>query len=593
MSTLSALPLKSNPTLWSSIRLVSIFGFNGTEVIYVTTDDKVYGYGPNRFGCLGIGVNDEDIKIPQLNAVLTDKEVTNLFTGFGHVLALTASGQCYSWGENTMGQLGIGTYDSPVCTPTPVVLSRTDDLQIVAISCGNRHTLALTTDGCVYGWGRNTFGAIGDQTWCWRPYPVRTAIEEPIASISCGKCHSLALSRTGRVYLWGLHDFGQLGRPIEERDYKICDDGLKKERAFNSCPELIPGFEDIVIQKACCGPNHTILLSSKGDVYTFGLNDFGQIGDGTYESRDTPFKIEMNCKFKDIVAHFDNNLTIALSDDDIPYVFGYSFHKKGICVLTDPTKWMTRSSLIDVYARHSGGYKSYKTIIIGQKVMKSLEQINNKTSDKTEQMITNTLLTNKPSFVVKDYNMNPMNYSNEDILPSNVFRNYLIKSFDNHMNFDFEFVFNEKSIYCHKTILQIRNKQFWDSIKDSLVYNNEVYIEDRYSYQSMLAFIKYLYSITPEVNVDNCYDLLRLATQYREQELRQLCSQFMESVVNLKTVSKIYDMAVNYQLQSLESYCEKFATKHWKSIFKSKGFESMSDTSARKLIAAICRVTAI
>ena len=84
--------------------------------IYATNDDIVYGFGRNRFGGLGLGTEEDGIKEPQLNSTLSGKQIIDIFCGYEHWIALSADGQCYSWGHNQFGQLGI---ESPETT-TPL-----------------------------------------------------------------------------------------------------------------------------------------------------------------------------------------------------------------------------------------------------------------------------------------------------------------------------------------------------------------------------------------------------------------------------------------------------------------------------------------
>lgn len=129
-----------------TIRLLSVFGNNGSEVIYATTDDKVFGFGQNRFGCLGLGTYDCTPK-PVLNRTLSDKALIDIVTGCEHCIGLTANGQCYAWGLNGFGRLGIGTYDKQ---PTPQLIQELADKCVVQIACGSNHTIVLTIDGQVF-----------------------------------------------------------------------------------------------------------------------------------------------------------------------------------------------------------------------------------------------------------------------------------------------------------------------------------------------------------------------------------------------------------------------------------------------------------
>ena len=188
----------SRKKLRKGIRLLCVFGCGAGEVIYATKDDKVYGFGRNRFGGLGLGSLQEHITSPALNNTLSDKQIANIFCGFEHWIALTGEGRCYSWGHNHFGQLGIGTLES---TQTPRLIKALKNVEVIDISCGGFYNLALSRDGLVYGWGHNQFGQLGDCSFECVTIPKLLHLEEDIASLSCGIKHSLALTVSGRVYV--------------------------------------------------------------------------------------------------------------------------------------------------------------------------------------------------------------------------------------------------------------------------------------------------------------------------------------------------------------------------------------------------------
>ena len=130
----------------NSIRLLTIFGCNASEVIFATNEDKVYAFGRNRFGGLGLGVDEENIDSPQWNTSLSDKQLSNIYCGFEHWLALTSGGQVYSWGHNELGQLGLGTVKP---TNVPQLIEELADEVVVQLSCGAAYTMALTAEGQV------------------------------------------------------------------------------------------------------------------------------------------------------------------------------------------------------------------------------------------------------------------------------------------------------------------------------------------------------------------------------------------------------------------------------------------------------------
>ena len=126
--------------------------------------------------------------------------------GDQYTVALKADGTVWSWGQNTHGQIGDGSFNS-----TEVPIQAAGLSGVVAISTRGQHTLALKADGTVWAWGNNSFGQLGDNTTTDRPQPILVTIPNlqgaVVVAVSAGAGHSLALSSAGKVYYWGYDPF--------------------------------------------------------------------------------------------------------------------------------------------------------------------------------------------------------------------------------------------------------------------------------------------------------------------------------------------------------------------------------------------------
>ena len=83
-------------------------------------------------------------------------------------------------------------------------------------------------------------------------------------------------------------------------------------------------MNEIIIEKISCGLIHNLLLSREGDIYVFGDNSDGQLGTGDKETQITPKKMNIKEKFTDISAHSLYNISVALSVNDLYYIWGNS-----------------------------------------------------------------------------------------------------------------------------------------------------------------------------------------------------------------------------------------------------------------------------
>ena len=130
--------------------------------------------------------------------------------GGAFCLALDAQGQLWGWGETSRGQLGIGR-GNKIYRPVPALLGL-DGSQIREIACGNVNTLILMQDGTVWTCGGNDYGqqGLGDRkAHVKEPEPIPSL--QHIVQIACGWGQCLALTEDGQVYAWGRNSNGQLG----------------------------------------------------------------------------------------------------------------------------------------------------------------------------------------------------------------------------------------------------------------------------------------------------------------------------------------------------------------------------------------------
>jgi hypothetical protein len=151
--------------------------------------------------------NDNSIIESMIIKELCYKKIINLSYGLYHYIARTIDNKIYCWGNNYWAQLGNGREDKyPVRENSPVLNESLSDLKIAVIKCGAYHSMALTQSGQVYTWGENYLGQIGfgDNKMKLTPTKVESFNEIKFKMISCGFNHSMALTESGCVYSWVL-----------------------------------------------------------------------------------------------------------------------------------------------------------------------------------------------------------------------------------------------------------------------------------------------------------------------------------------------------------------------------------------------------
>ncbi|MFC7666494.1 RCC1 domain-containing protein [Hymenobacter humi] len=137
-------------------------------------------------------------------------------TGRFHTLAVTKDGRLYGWGSNRFGQLANQEY-ALNALPEPISLApRLARTVWTRVAAGDAHSLALSADGRLVAWGNNCAGQAGDGTTTWQlsPAPVAKPENAPAATwagIASGGFHSLAYTADGQLCTWGANVHGQLG----------------------------------------------------------------------------------------------------------------------------------------------------------------------------------------------------------------------------------------------------------------------------------------------------------------------------------------------------------------------------------------------
>jgi len=227
----------------------------------LSASGNLYTWGGNGSGQLGDGTTT-DRHTPA--RVLTG--ITAIAAGSNGSMALRATGDLYTWGSNGSGQIGDGT---TIARHVPVrVLTG-----VTAISAGRAHSMALRANGDLYTWGDNWDGQIGNGNWHTPQFtPVR--VLTGVVAISAGSDHSMALLNTGHLYAWGTGLSGRIG------------DGGSAQRVV--LPVRVPLTGVVAIS---AGGVHSLALRFNGDLYTWGAGWQGAMGDGTETNRLTPTQV--------------------------------------------------------------------------------------------------------------------------------------------------------------------------------------------------------------------------------------------------------------------------------------------------------------
>ncbi len=317
----------------------------------VIIGNKLYTIGYNGNGLLGDGTTITKNSYIEVSGIINPIQVAyNVFLTDGHAAVACADGTVRTFGYNYYGQLGDGTTTQ---RSSPVqVIGITNAIQV---ACGGSYyTAAVCADGTVRTFGNNSNGQLGDGTYTQRTSPVQVTGITNAVQVACGYYHTVVLCTDGTVKSFGNNNYGQLGdgtttrrtSPVQVTGINnaikvacgyyytviLCADGTVKSFGYNGNYELGNGttvqqsiipVQVVNITNAvqiACGGNHTAVLCANGTIKAFGNNNYGQLGDGTTTRRNTPVDVSGITNAVQVSCGY--NYTNVLCSDGTIRVFG-------------------------------------------------------------------------------------------------------------------------------------------------------------------------------------------------------------------------------------------------------------------------------
>ncbi|KAG7392478.1 hypothetical protein PHYPSEUDO_000166 [Phytophthora pseudosyringae] len=226
---------------------------------------ELYSCGQNSYGELGTG---DDIERHQLTSVALCgwDDIRQVVSGNETLAVLTNDGVVLTCGLNKSGQCGQGHFDERVMMLRPVQALRSQRVKFIAASNGCEHMIALTDSGLAYSWGYNDRGQLGHENLATKihvPKLIESLKDKKLGYASVSYHHSAVITDSGELYTFGMNDCGQLG--LDHTQHQ-------------SIPQLVKSFEGTEISMVACGLYHTLICTAAGELYSCGKNDYGQLG---------------------------------------------------------------------------------------------------------------------------------------------------------------------------------------------------------------------------------------------------------------------------------------------------------------------------
>lgn len=224
------------------------------HTVCIADDGEVHSFGYNGSGQLGLGHNR---KVFTPTPILNLPKMKYVSCGAEFTVCLDEEGSVWTFGKNEFGQLGTGGFKN---SNVPVQIPNIPPIHSVA--CGNYHTLLIDTDTYLWSFGNNQCGQLcyGDLDYKLKVSPQKTSFSD-ILNVSAGYNFTLFQNFQGEIFGCGFNEKGQLGF---KSYFRVVE------------PTRISDQSNFV--QFCCGEAHSLFLDGDGNVFSSGCNEDGSLG---------------------------------------------------------------------------------------------------------------------------------------------------------------------------------------------------------------------------------------------------------------------------------------------------------------------------
>lgn len=498
-------------------------GNEQTAMLFENGDVFTCGY--NDSGQCAIGTTE---RVPTLrySPGLSSVRTVKIFSGNGseHLAALSANGNVYTVGFNMRGQLGL---DSATSVTEATLVDKLAGKRVVDVACSYFHTAIVLDNGDLYTCGCNDYGqlGLGDHSGQLVPRPVESLFRRPVLAVACGQHYTVASLRDGGVVAFGKNDHGQLGLN------RVSEPVLQPTR-------LPPPLDRAIVPQLSCGYHHTAVVMESGAVYTFGRNDYGQLGLGHKQHTPRPTLVESLSRTRITQVACGCYHTLALSDDGRVFPFGRNNHGQlGLetsvdCLSPQLISTLRNKNVVKIAA---GFYHS--VCVVGMSEGETLAKGSGTLSQDLRRMLNNSTRS------------------------------------------DVTFVVEGRALFAHSCILVARceplEKMLDGRMKDGS--QPEIVIPE-YSYDAFAALMEFLYTdqvaalASLDLTADFALELHALADQYLVTRLRSACENALLQILSVENVVVIMESAHFRSAFTLKKRCLSFIMDHFARVIATQAF---------------------
>lgn len=287
--------------------------------VAMTLSGDVYSFGSNSLGQLGHGLDQEGNPVdefrPRLIRSLQGIRIIQAAVGAGRTMLISDAGKVYAFGKDLFGEAEHGGVQGSKNMNTPQLVESLKDIFVVQAAIGNFFTAVLSREGRVYTFSWGSDERLGHHTnpGDVTPHPLLGPLENiPVVQIAAGYCYLLALAcqPSGMsVYSVGCGLGGKLGHG---------------SRSDEKHPRLIEQFQTLNLQPmvVAAGAWHAAVVGRDGRVCTWGWGRYGCLGHGNEDCEHIPKVVEALSGVKAVHVATGDYTTFVVSDNGDVYSFG-------------------------------------------------------------------------------------------------------------------------------------------------------------------------------------------------------------------------------------------------------------------------------
>ena len=407
-----------------------------------------------------------------------------------------------------------------------------NDMKIVQVDYGSNFVVILTDNGQVF--------LASNVEYYWKTNNNLRLINtgnNRFKMIACGQHYLLLLRQDGHVFAMGDNSYGQI------TGYKKSYESMKH----------IDKLENVKL--IVCGMRHSFSITNKGEIYSWDINNCGQLGLGDQKNRNTPCLVAypnadlINIRIKDIVAGYQHSLFLFENGQ----LWGCGSNKYGQLGLGDDIK---RSKLTKIpienvqqiacskfhnfsLAYDGSSYYAWMTTKCG-KWSKTFDDSHSSFASVSGQIFNSPLTFCLTSIIHEFKSHDPISYQCKSI----------IQLFDNQDSYDVEFLIGKKLIKACKCYLKSVSEYYRRMFSGNWSENGQVTIEND-SYETYYAYLLMLHTGKIHINRQNITELIDLANRYGDERLMKHCKTFIQNNLNKQTMATLLPLINKYEMNEL------------------------------------------